>query len=372
VGKDPKAIKALSDYVAGQVVTATDLQGRTAAALPPKAQFLAGPISGAVNSFIADGTKKVLSTPQAYDLWIKANTIAHDQIVALLRGKTTYTYVQGNDVKLDTLPLISQVLVWIDGKLPGGLSTSFSPPVIAPGTPPSQGIQQVSTWLGRTLPADFGQITLLQNKALGPAKTAVRWFDTLVWVLLVVTILLIAVTIGLSRRRRRTLIELGIGVAIALILTDVIVKQASKSLLNHLTLRSGVSMVKDVVTASLHPLTVLTVWIVVIGVVVALIAWIAGRRDVQEVVVKTTKRAVEVQSDALAGNSPATEWIERYATWLRIGGLVAGLILLLAATSSWSSFAAWVLLVVLYEGVISFLIRQWPFRRRETGENAAA
>ena len=68
LGKDPAAIKALSDYVATQVVTATDLQTRTATALPANAQFLAGPITGAVNSFIADGTAKVLSTPQAYNL----------------------------------------------------------------------------------------------------------------------------------------------------------------------------------------------------------------------------------------------------------------------------------------------------------------
>ncbi|HEY5386771.1 MAG TPA: hypothetical protein VIL79_02610, partial [Thermoleophilia bacterium] len=45
IGKDPEAIKALSGYVAGQVVTATDLQQRTQDALPPKAGFLAAPIT---------------------------------------------------------------------------------------------------------------------------------------------------------------------------------------------------------------------------------------------------------------------------------------------------------------------------------------
>ena len=68
LGKDPETIRTLSDYVAGEVVTATDLQKRTAEALPPEAEFLAGPITGAVDEFIADGTEKVLSTPEAYDL----------------------------------------------------------------------------------------------------------------------------------------------------------------------------------------------------------------------------------------------------------------------------------------------------------------
>jgi len=372
VGKDPEAIKALSDYVAGQIVSATDLQQRTADALPPKAQIFAGPITDALEGFITKGTTKVLSTPQAYDLWLKVNRLAHEKIVALLRGDTTYTYIQGSDVKLDTLPLISQVLVWLDGKLPGALSTKFSPPVIPPGTPPDQAIQQVSTWTGRTLPADFGQITLLQNDSLGPAQTAVRWFDTLAWVLLVVTIVLIALTIWLSRRRRRTLIELGIGAAFALILTYVITKQASTALIESIPNGGTVTVLRDVVNASLGPLTNLTIWIVVIGLLVALGAWLAGRHDVQVAVVTAGKRVVQTEDETSAVDSPLTVWVERYAHWLRIAGVVAGVILLLVATSSWLGIVLWVVVILLYEGVISFLIGEWPFGRREKGDSAPA
>ncbi|GEM_PF-702981 len=370
LGKDPAAIKALSDYVATQVVTATDLQTRTATALPANAQFLAGPITGAVNSFIADGTAKVLSTPQAYNLWIKINTLAHDQIVALLRGQTTYTYVQGNDVKLNTLPLISQVLVWVAGKLPGALGTKFSPPVIAPGTPPAQAVQQVSAWIGRPLAADFGQITLLQNSALGPAKTAVRLFDTLVWVLLVVFIVLVALTIWLSRRRRRTLIELGIGAAIALILTRVIVKQASGVLVSKIQTGNGMSMVKNVVAAALGPLTTLTIWIVVSGVIVAIAAWFSGRRDLQVAVVKAGRSVARRTDSAAAADSPAMNWISDHAALLRIAGLVVGLLLLILVASSWWLIALLIVLLVLYEGALSLIARQWPFAHQTGGETA--
>jgi len=368
VGKDPEAIKALSDYVAGQIVSATDLQQRTADALPPKAQIFAGPITEALDNFIAKGTNKVLSTPQAYDLWLKVNEVAHEKIVALLRGETTNAYIQGSDVKLDTLPLISQALVWLDGKLPGALSTKFSPPVIPPGTPPDQAIQQVSAWTGRTLPADFGQITLLQNDSLGAAQTAVRWFDTLVWVLLVVTIVLLAVTIWLSRRRRRTLIELGIGAAFALILTYVIVKQATTALVDSIPNGGTVTVLRDVVNASLGPLTNLTILIVVIGLLVAIGAWLAGRHDVQVAVVTAGKRVARAPEQAVVDESPLTVWVERHAHWLRIAGVVAGVILLLFATSSWLGILLWVVVILLFEGVISFLIGEWPFGRGEKGE----
>ncbi|MCX6372526.1 MAG: hypothetical protein NTX16_05480 [Actinobacteria bacterium] len=372
VGKDPEAIKALSDYVAGQIVTATDLQQRTTDALPPKAQIFAGPITGALEDFIAKGTNKVLSTPQAYDLWLKVNSFAHEKIVALLRGETTNAYIQGDDVKLDTLPLISQALVWLDGKLPGALGTKFSPPVIAPGTPPEEAIQQVSAWTGRPLPADFGQVTLLQSDSLGSAQTAVRWFDALVWVMLVGTIVLIAVTIWLSRRRRRTLIELGIGAAFALILTYVIAKRASTALIDSIPDGGTVSLVRDVVSASLGPFTTLTIWIVVIGVIVAVAAWLSGRHDVQVAVVTAGKRVVRAPEDAVVVESPITVWVERYAHWLRIAGAVAGVILLLFATSSWLGIVLWVVVILLFEGVISFLIGEWPFERGEKGDETQA
>ena len=372
VGKDPEAIASLSDYIAGQIITATDLQQRATEALPPKAQFLAGPITDALEGFITKGTTKVLSSPQAYDLWLKVNEVAHEKIVALLRGETTNAYIQGSDVKLNTLPLISQVLVWLDGKLPGALGTRFSPPVIAPATPPDEAIQQVSAWTGRTLPADFGQVTLLQNDSLGAAQTAVRWFDTLVWVMLVVTILLVAVTIWLSRHRRRTLIELGIGVAIALILTYVIAKQGSDAIVSSIVSGGGLGAVRDVVNASLDPLTKLTIWIVVIGVVVAVAAWLSGRRDVQVAVVTAGKRVARAPEDAVVAESPITVWVERYAHWLRIAGVVAGVILLLFATSSWLGILLWVVVILLYEGVISFLIGEWPFGSRERGDETPA
>ncbi len=52
--------------------------------------------------------------------------------------------------------------------------------------------------------------------------------------------------------------------------------------------------------------------------------------------------------------------------------MVAGLILLLFATSSWLGIVLWVVVIVLYEGVISFLIGEWPFARREKGDSAPA
>jgi len=371
VGKDPQAISALSGYVAAQVVTASDLQARAQAALPPKAEFLAGPITSAVQSFIDKQVTKVLSTEQAYNLWLGINRISHQQLVGLLRGQNNYTYIQGSDVKLNLLPLVSQALVWLDGKLPGALSSRFSPPVIQPGTSAADSIQQVSSWSGKTLPADFGQVTLLKSDALGPAQKAVKLFDGLVIVLPILLAVLIAVTILLSRRRRYTVMALGIGGAIALIVTYVIIKRASEAIVGSLQLGSVSAVVKNVVTASLGPLATITIWIVVIGAIVAVVAWLVGRKDVQTAIVSTGKKVVEVQGSALGSSSASVRWIARHIQLLRIAGLVVGLILLvIAASSSWLAIAFALLLTLLYEGLLSLLVGEWPFPHGEAGADA--
>ena len=370
IGKDPQAIQNLSEYIGGQVVAATDLQQRVTDALPPRVQLLSGPITSYVEDFITKGANKVLSSPKAYDLWLEINRVGHEKIVALLRGDTTNVYVAGSDVKLNLLPLISQVLVWVDERLPGGLSDRFSPPVIAPDTDPEAGIQEVANWSGKPLPSDFGQITLLQSDALGPAQTAVKWFDRLTWILPLVTAALIALTIWLSRRRARTAIALGIGAAVAIFVTRVIVKRASLYLTDQLEGGSGEHIVRDVVNASLGPLTTITIWICVIGVVAALLVWLLGRRDVRAGVVAAGKRVAGQPAEITLPDSPVTTWIVNHVVGVRWGVLVVGLIVLALVTSSWLGIVLAIVVVLLLEGFLSFMTGQWPFHERGSDEAA--
>lgn len=370
IGKDPEAIKKLSGYIGDQAATATDLQQRVTEALPEQAQFFAGPITAAVTDFIAKGANKVLSTPRAYDLWLKVNRLAHEKIVALLRGETTRVYTEGDDVKLNLLPLVSQVLVWVDDRLPGGLASRFSPPVIAPETDPGVAIQEVANWSGKPLPSDFGQVTLLQSGALAQAQTVVKWFDRLVWIVPLVTVALIAVTIWLSRRRGRTAIALGIGAAIAIVLTRVAIKRASIALTDDLEEGGGLSVAKDVVNASLGPLTTITIWIVVIGVVAAVVAWFLGRRDLRNAAVAVGRRAVSGSGEIRLPDSPVTSWVVDHVTGVRWGVLVVGLIVLSLVTSSWSGIVAAIVVVLLLEGALSLVAEQWPFARSQGDESS--
>jgi hypothetical protein len=366
IAKDPQAIQNLSTYISDQVIQASDLQQRLTDALPSQLQVLAGPLTGYVEGLITTGTTKVLSSQQAYDLWLKIVEKGHEQVVAMLRGENTTLYAQGDNVTLNTLPLISQVLVWVDQHLPSGLAGKFNPPVIEPGTDPQAGIQEVANWAGKPLPSDFGQVILMQSDALGPIQTAVQWFDRLVWILPLITAALIAVTIWLSRRRARTAMAIGIGAAIAIFVTRVIVDRASEYLTSNVEQGGVAGLVKDVVDRSLHPLTTLTIWVCVVGVVAAVLVWLLGRRDVRNGIVAVGRRATGQAAEIHIPDSPVTSWVVNHVLAVRWGVVVVGLIVLALTASSWLGIIVTIVVVLLLEGVLSLITGQWPFAERES------
>jgi hypothetical protein len=370
IGKDPAAIQSLSEYITTQIVTATDLQARAQAALPSQAQFLAGPITAQVESFIQEQTYKLLSTDKAYEIWLKVNEVAHEKVVGLLRGENTLTYIKGSDVKLNVLPLVSEALMWLEGKLPGALSSRISVPVIDPTTPPEQAIQQVSDWSGKTLPADFGQITLLKSDSLGPAQTAISIFDKLMWILPLIVAILVALTIWLSHKRRTTIIVLGLGVAVALIITHVVVNKATEAIINSLQAGTVRTLAGDVINRSLGPLSTLTIWIVVVAAVVAAVAWFVGRRDLRHALAYAGRTTASKAEEAAKSDTAATRWMRHNTALLRVIGLVALLILLLVSASSWTWIIVLLILLALYQVAVSYVAGEWPFPERAPHEAA--
>ncbi len=365
IGKDPQAVQNLSQYISGEIVSTTDLQTRISDALPAQVQILSGPITSYVEDFITKSADKILSSPKAYQLWLQINRVGHEKIVAMLRGQTNGVYVQGSDVKLNLLPLISQVLVWVDQRLPGGLSSRFTPPVITADMSPEQGIQQVANWSGKPLPSDFGQVTVLQSDAFGPAQTAVKWFDRLMWILPLITAALMALAIWLSRRRGRTAIALGIGAAIAIFVSRVVIVRASQYLTSQVKAGTGQHILRDVVNAALGPLTAITVWVCVVGIIAAALIWLLGRRDVRDSVVAMSKRATGQAAEIKIPDSPVTSWLVNHVVAVRWGVLVIGLIALALVASSWLGIILAIAVVLLLQGFLSFVAGQWPFARQD-------
>jgi hypothetical protein len=257
VGKDQQAIDDLSQYISDQIATvepSVDKQQVTA------------------------GAETILGSEEAYQVWLAVNRVGHDELVALLRDKSSSTYTAGGDIKLNLLPLISQVLVWADENLPGGLGASSSPPVISADATADRGIRQVADWSGEQLPADFGQIMLVKASALGSARTAVAWFDRLMWILPLIVAALMALTILVSSRRARTAIALAIGAAVAVVIARVLTIFGSSYLTGQVEGGTGQHILEQVIGAALWPFTMIMIGVCVAAVIVAVAVWLLGRR----------------------------------------------------------------------------------------------
>jgi hypothetical protein len=125
-----------------------------------------------------------------------------------------------------------------------------------------------------------------------------------------------------------------------------------------------------VVNASLGPLTTITIWICVVGVVVALLVWLLGRRDVRAGVVAAGRRATGQAAEVKIPDSPVTSWVGNHVVSVRWGVLVVGLIVLALTASSWLGIILTIVVVLLLEAVLSLIAGQWPFEEHESDEAA--
>ncbi len=193
---EPGVIAPLSAAVSEQVVVALDVQTRIAGRLPDVAKSLAPAITLAIQDGIASRLQVALARPQVQALLLKTVSIAHTRVMNLLRGNSDAVSVVDGYVTIEVLPLVQAALTELQsvGLLPDGvqipdLTTSEAPGVL---------VQRLSTALGVTLPADFGTIRLMPADRLLARQTAVRAFDIIVVLLIVLSFVLVALAIWLA------------------------------------------------------------------------------------------------------------------------------------------------------------------------------
>src|SRR5689334_23100741 len=84
IAKDPVVQEAVATKVSLAVAKELDIAQRAKVALPPKAEFLAGPIATGATQLVHNATLKIVESDQFQTLWERANQRAHDQLVGAL------------------------------------------------------------------------------------------------------------------------------------------------------------------------------------------------------------------------------------------------------------------------------------------------
>jgi hypothetical protein len=275
--KDPEVINSISAYAADQIVDVLDVQQRAQNALPDRAAFLAVPLTNAVHNFAQTRIAELMKTEQFQAAWNKTLTLLHSKVVGLLRGDARYLSIQGNALTIDLTLVISDALRYLQSQLPDLVQSKLPIPDLSNVTVPAQAKARLSEALGRTLPDDFAQVTIMQSDQLVTAQRTVQLLDALVIILPIITFLLLIAAVAVSPNRRRTLLQIGLGLAISMLVVFLLIKFIENRVTSAVTVQPGAGIISPALDALLGGLLQWLIILLISGVLVAIIAFFADK-----------------------------------------------------------------------------------------------
>jgi hypothetical protein len=175
------------------------------------------------------------------------------------------------------LPVIAQGLQTVRQDVPGLLPPQVRLPSPSSTESAQQGIQELARALGIQLPPDFGQIPLLRSDQFATAQTIVRLLDVFRIALPVITLVLLIATLCLSLDRRRTLIQLGIAIAVTFALAKIAIPVLQQRVVAAVADPNARAIIQPVIERALSYLVTSTTWLLIFGVVLALVAFLVGK-----------------------------------------------------------------------------------------------
>ncbi len=354
IAADPVVQAAVGLAVTDQIFSALHPEQRVAAVLPPKAAFLAGPITNGMKGYVQGAVVKIVQSQQFQALWREANRFAHGQLVSVLEGKSKAVHTTDGKVVLDLVPVLNDTLQHLQGFVSGVVGKPVKLPTISGDELPSAACEKIAKALGRPLPTTCGQIVLFRASSLAQAQRAVRAFNRLVILLLVLTPVVAALALWLSPRKRRTLLQLSVGGLIGLVVERRLTswQQAKLEAGGAPEYRAARAAIIGHV---LHDFYFFSAWILVVLLVVFLAALVTGpypwaqslRARINPVV-----GTIGAATRSTVGGSRVdaiTAWCRAHLDVLRVGGIAVALIVLLAASLSFVGIVIVVGLLVVYE-----------------------
>jgi hypothetical protein len=251
LARDPAIQQALSERVSRRLVESVDIEREIVDAFP-RAESIAPSIAAGFETFVREATLRIAQTERFQDLWENANRRAHAQLLAVLEGEGTET-VETRDGKV--VINVSGLTDLVKDRLGDRGVTLFER-------------------AEKELPQEF---VLFDSEQLTKAQTGVRILRRVTYALPILTLLAFAVAIALSPNRRRTLLRAALGLAFGMALLLIVFSMGRNFYLDAIEnagrSRDASAAAYDQVLGFLR-LSLRTLFVV--GLVVALGAWIAG------------------------------------------------------------------------------------------------
>jgi hypothetical protein len=282
----PEVTAAISTYLTDQIVEVTSQAQLLEKVLPSSLDPLAPFIRGALTSRVQEQVNDFVDSAPGRNLINNAVRVAHKNAVRLLEGDgllsdSAFTVKDGK-VNLDLTQVIANVLNGLQQR--GVIPSSIDLSSIGTGAHEEQ-VQAIADRFGVTLPENFGQITVLDSARVDNASdtlataqraTVIVKRGVVLWTVL--AFVLVIVTFLVTRTRRRTAVQLGLAIAAAAVILRVAVRRIPKSLDNVIERPGASAAAKSFVSSLTGSLMQSLGALLVIGLIVALLAFLARPR----------------------------------------------------------------------------------------------
>ncbi len=262
LASNPAIQSAVANRVSHRLITETNVAQQVKQALPPKAAFLATPISSGLQNVTEQITLRLVESQQFERLWVGINRASHQQLVALLTGTQTGVLASSQGkVTVDLSQVEAKAKQALDAK---GIT-------VFDKVPAANGLKFV----------------LFQSDQLARFQRLTRFLNHLALALPIVTLVCLAGGVALARDRRRGLVRASLGLALSMGLVLVVASVARNHYLSSLDpsqSKAAASAVLDTVSAllldSVRTVLVVSALIAVGGFVVGnerVKAWLGAR-----------------------------------------------------------------------------------------------
>jgi hypothetical protein len=352
IGADPAVQAALGTYLTNQLMTVVNPQELFEEVLPERGKLLAAPLSNAVRGFVDDRVRAFLQSENFTRLWNEVVTRAHTAMVRLLRGESQVISTRGDTLVINLIPVINAALARIGEISPELFGKRIDIPAITADEIPEVARQKVSGALGKELSPTFGVIEIQGGgEELEAAQDAVRVFDLLVYVLVILTLVLVPLALWLSAHRRRTILQLVLALAIATVIIRRLSLGLQSDVLDRVTDPANKGAATSIAQILINPLLDFTGIVLWVLAAIAAVAWVTGpypsavwvRGLVTGIFTSLTAMAGDVSARPSSG--PAVAWAREHAAVLQVAGVGFTVLVLLVTDLSW--FGTLVLALVL-------------------------
>jgi hypothetical protein len=347
---DPAVQAALGTWLGNEVIQLIDPEELFEEVLPERGQLLAGPLSGAVESFVRDRIDGFLASDRFERLWLAANETAHRAIVRVLRGESDVVQAEGDNVVINLVPVVDAALEDVSSASPELLGREVDLPDLSVEDLPDAAIQRLEQALGVQLDDDFGQFVVYDNGRLSALQEALERARRWLIGLSVITVAALGAALWISDRRRRTALQILAGLAIGLAVIRRVGIRGQQELLAAIPNQVNRAAADAVSDRFLGPLLDVTRTLLIVIAVLAAVLVLSGPYPWA---VRLRRKTVELarglgdRTTGLGERAGGWEWVAQHRTEIQVGGAAIAVLVLLIADLSFLGLAALALLLVL-------------------------